>query len=109
MRDETEVELSAAKLRVDELRAQLEQHNYRYYVLAEPQIADAQFDALMRELDALERQFPELLTSDSPTQRVGESATSLFAPAPHSNRLLSLDNAFDAEELDAWYERVVKA
>jgi DNA ligase (NAD+) len=104
-----EAELSNAKLRVEELRAQIEHHNYRYYVLDAPEISDVEFDKLLRELDALERAHPTLLTADSPTQRVGGVAvTALFAPVKHSRRLLSLDNAFDDAELVAWRDRVVK-
>jgi DNA ligase (NAD+) len=107
--DPEEAELSQAKLRVDELRAQIEHHNYRYHVLDAPEIADAEYDKLMRELEALEHRHPTLLTADSPTQRVGAAPlTSLFAPVKHSSRLLSLDNAFDDAELTAWRDRVVK-
>jgi DNA ligase (NAD+) len=107
--DPEEAELSQAKLRVDELRAQIEHHNYRYYVLDAPEIADVEYDRLLRELDALERAHPTLLTADSPTQRVGGAvASALFAPVKHSSRLLSLDNAFDDAELVAWRDRVVK-
>jgi DNA ligase (NAD+) len=78
-------------------------------VLDAPEISDGDFDKLMRELDALEKKHPELLSPDSPTQRVGGVAvTSLFAPVRHSEPLLSLDNAFDDEELTAWRDRVVK-
>jgi DNA ligase (NAD+) len=108
MREQSEADFAAARIRAEELRAQIEHHNYRYYVAAAPEISDAQYDALMRELEAIEHRFPELLTADSPTQRVAEFATTLFAPVAHSGRLLSLDNAFDAEELDAWYQRVKK-
>ncbi|MET0594742.1 MAG: NAD-dependent DNA ligase LigA [Polyangiaceae bacterium] len=103
-----EAAFTAAKTRSEELRAQIEHHNFRYYVMAAPEVADAQYDALVRELQKIEGEYPELITPDSPTQRVGESATSLFAPAEHSSRLLSLDNAFDAAELEAWNARVVK-
>jgi DNA ligase (NAD+) len=104
-----EAELGAARIRAEELRGKIEYHNYRYYVADEPEISDAQYDALVRELTEIERRHPELLTPDSPTQRVGGSvATELFAPVRHSNRLLSLDNAFDEGELDAWHARVVK-
>jgi DNA ligase (NAD+) len=103
-----EAAFTAAKTRAEELRAQIEHHNFRYYVMAAPEVADAQYDELVRELSRIEGEFPELITPDSPTQRVGESASSLFAPAQHSARLLSLDNAFDAAELEAWYARVVK-
>src|SRR5213076_239007 len=106
---DAEAELADAKRRVDELRAQIEHHNYRYHVLDAPEIADADYDQLMRELDGLEKKHPELLSPDSPTQRVGGAAvTSLFAPVRHSAQLLSLDNAFDDEELTAWRDRVVK-
>jgi len=108
MHDPAADELAAARARVDELRAQLEHHSYRYYVLDAPEITDGAFDVLLRELADLERAHPTLLTADSPTQRVGGAPSALFAPARHSSRLLSLDNAFDAEELGAWAERVKK-
>jgi DNA ligase (NAD+) len=109
MHDAAQAELADAKRRVDELRAQIEHHTYCYYVLDAPEITDGDFDKLMRELDALEKKHPELLSPDSPTQRVGGAAvTSLFAPVKHSEPLLSLDNAFDDEELTAWRDRVVK-
>src|SRR5579862_376908 len=108
MHDAREDELAAARGRVDELRARIEHHNYRYYVLDAPEISDGEFDVLLRELAELERQFPTLLTPDSPTQRVGGAPSALFAPARHSSTLLSLDNAFDDEELTAWAERVHK-
>ena len=109
MHDDAQAELAEAKRRVEELRAQIEHHTYCYYVLDAPEITDADFDKLMRELDALEKKHPELLSPDSPTQRVGGAAvTSLFAPVRHSEPLLSLDNAFDDEELTAWRDRVVK-
>ncbi len=103
-----EAELSAAKQRVEELRAQIDHHNYRYYVLDAPEVSDAEFDRLLRELRDLETRHPELLTADSPTQRVGGSVAALFAPVRHSARLLSLDNVFDDDELVAWRDRVVK-
>src|SRR5262245_4009028 len=109
MHDAAEAELAEAKRRVDELRAQIEHHTYRYHVLDAPEISDADYDRLMRELDGLEKKHPELLSPDSPTQRVGGAAlTSLFEPVRHSSPLLSLDNAFDDEELTAWRDRVVK-
>jgi DNA ligase (NAD+) len=108
MPEPSDVELAEARQRVEELRAAIEHHNYAYYVLAAPEISDAEFDGMMRELDRLERAHPEFLLPDSPTQRVGERPTDLFAPVRHSARLLSLDNAFGDEELEAWHERVVK-
>jgi DNA ligase (NAD+) len=108
MHDAADEELATARRRVDELRARLEHASYRYYVLDAPEISDAEFDLLLRELGDVERRHPELLTPDSPTQRVGGAPSALFAPARHSSRLLSLDNAFDDEELTAWAERVKK-
>ncbi len=101
-----EAELARARLRVEELRAQIEHHDYCYYVLAAPEISDAEYDELVRELQELERRFPQLVTPDSPTQRVGERPSALFAPVRHSAPLLSLDNAFDRVELEAWLARV---
>src|ERR1700690_83959 len=108
MHDPSEEELSSARKRVEELRARLEHASYRYYVLDAPELSDADFDALLRELGDLERKHPALLSPDSPTQRVGGKASELFAPARHSSRLLSLDNAFDDEELTAWADRARK-
>jgi DNA ligase (NAD+) len=108
MHDPAADALAAARLRVDELRAQIAHHNYRYYVVDSPEISDGEFDRLLRELADLEHEHPGLLTPDSPTQRVGGAPSALFAPARHSSRLLSLDNAFDADELSAWAERVRK-
>lgn len=107
-RDDADPELQASRVLVEELRAQISHHDYRYHVLAEPEISDAQYDALMKELKALEARHPELLTPDSPTQRVGAPPAAQFAPVEHSYRLLSLDNVFDDEELDAWYARVAR-
>jgi DNA ligase (NAD+) len=98
-----------AKLRVEELRAEIEHHRYRYHVLDDPEVADAEYDDLMRELRSLEDRFPELQTPDSPTQTVGGAPAALFAPVTHRAPMLSLDNAFSDEELDAWYQRVERA
>ncbi len=97
-----------AKLRVEELRTEIDRHSYRYHVLDDPEVSDAEYDELVRELQALEDRFPELITPDSPTQRVGASPADLFAPVTHRAPMLSLDNAFSLEELDAWAERVSK-
>jgi DNA ligase (NAD+) len=97
-----------AKLRVEELRNQIDRHSYLYHVLDAPEVADADYDELMRELLQLEDRFPELITPDSPTQRVGATPADLFAPVPHRAPMLSLDNAFSFEELDAWAARVAK-
>jgi DNA ligase (NAD+) len=106
--DKEDADLGAARVRVEELRAQLNHHNYRYHVLDAPEIADADYDALMGDLQSLEERFPELITPDSPTQRVGAPPSELFAPVQHSAPLLSLDNAFSNDDLDAWYARVLK-
>ena len=97
---------SEAKRRVEELRDLIDYHNYRYHVLDDPEVSDAEYDELMRELRALEEEFPEFITPDSPTQRVGGAPTELFAPARHRVPMLSLDNAFSWEELSAWGKRV---
>jgi DNA ligase (NAD+) len=97
---------SEAKVRVEELRDLIHHHDYRYYALDDPDVSDAEYDELMRELRGLEEAFPEFVTPDSPTQRVGGAPTELFAPAPHRAPMLSLDNAFSWEELSAWGKRV---
>src|SRR5207253_6739455 len=97
------------KRRVEELRDLIGHHNYRYHVLDDPEVSDAEYDELMRELRALEEAFPEFITPDSPTQRVGGAPTELFAPARHRVPMLSLDNAFSWEELNAWGKRVERA
>ena len=98
--------LAVSKPRVEELRAEIEHHRYRYHVLDDPEVADVEYDDLMRELRALEDRFPELQTPDSPTQTVGGAPAPLFAPVTHRAPMLSLDNAFSFEELDAWAQRV---
>ena len=87
------------------MREQIEEANHRYYVLDEPQITDAEFDALLRELIELEEKDPALRTPDSPTQRVGATASERFAPFEHARPMLSLANAVSAEELRAFDER----
>jgi NAD-dependent DNA ligase len=101
-----ERELAQAKLRVEELRERLNYHSYRYHVLDDPEISDAEYDELVNELRAFEERFPELIAPDSPTQRVGMTPADLFAPVEHRARMLSLDNAFAPEELRAWAARV---
>src|SRR5437016_797755 len=88
------------------LRAQIADANHRYYVLDEPTITDAEYDALMRELEALETAHPELRTSDSPTQRVGAAPSRAFAPLRHSIPMLSLANAFSEEEVNDFVRRI---
>ncbi len=88
------------------LSEELLEHQYRYHVLDSPLISDAEYDTRMRELVSLEEQFPELRTPDSASQHVGGAISTDFTPVQHLQRLLSLDNAFSAEELDAWAGRV---
>jgi DNA ligase (NAD+) len=100
--------VSSPEARAQELRAQIDEANHRYYVLDDPAITDAEFDALLRELIDLETRHPELRTADSPTQRVGAPAADGFAPYEHLKPMLSLANAFDEDELRAFDERVRK-
>jgi DNA ligase (NAD+) len=97
-----------AAARADALRSQIEEANYNYYALDDPQITDAEFDALLRELVELEQQHPELQTPDSPTQRVGAAASARFAPYEHARPMLSLANAVTIDELRAFDERARK-
>jgi DNA ligase (NAD+) len=101
----TDRQLQEAKLRVEELRSQIAYHDYRYYVLDSPEISDAEYDELMRELRRLEEQYPELITPDSPTQRVSGQPVEAFGIVEHRVPLLSLANAFNEEELRAWQRR----
>jgi len=97
-----------AQIRVDELRAAIEHHNERYHSLDDPEVSDAEYDALVRELRALEAENPDLITPDSPTQQVGGAISASFAPVEHEVAMMSLDNAMDRDELRAWADRVVK-
>jgi DNA ligase (NAD+) len=95
-----------ASRRAEELRHEIERHARLYYVDDAPEISDAAYDSLLRELEQIEARYPELVTSESPTQRVGAPASELFAPVTHASRMYSLDNAMDLGELDAWLSRV---
>src|SRR6516165_6154238 len=92
--------------RLDALRDKIRYHEHRYYVLDDPEISDAEFDRLVNELKALEAQHPELITPDSPTQRVGGKPREGFVKVPHSSAMLSLDNAYTEDELRDWERRV---
>ena len=94
--------------RIAELRKQIRFHNYRYYVLDDPVVSDHQYDLLLRELQELETAHPELITSDSPTQRVGAEPLEAFSKVTHPVPMLSLGNAFDEAELRAWRERFLR-
>ena len=95
--------------RIAQLRAEIEQHNYRYYVLDDPSIPDVEFDQLFRELQTLETQHPELLTADSPTQRIGVTPIKSFAEVQHRTPMLSLNNAFSEDEVRAFDTRIREA
>ena len=94
--------------RVEKLRRLINYHSYRYYVLAQPEISDEEYDMLFRELQRLEEQYPELITPDSPTQRVGAPPAEGFAKVRHPAPMLSLGNVTSPEELRAWRERYEK-
>ncbi|MER7282551.1 NAD-dependent DNA ligase LigA [Dactylosporangium sp. NPDC000244] len=95
-----------ARERHAELARELDEHQYRYYVLQSPAVDDSVYDGLMRELEAIEQQYPALVTPDSPSQRVGGTFSTEFASVDHRERMLSLDNALNEPALDAWAERV---
>ncbi len=91
---------------LEKLREQLRYHAHRYYVLDAPEVSDADYDTMYRHLEALESDHPDLITPDSPTQRVGYDVSALFTPVPHLEPLFSLDNAEAGEDLDAWEARL---
>lgn len=95
------------QLRISELRQQLNEYNYHYHVLDDPQIPDAQYDKMLRELQTLEQQYPELITADSPTQRVGAAPAGVFQQISHEIPMLSLDNALIEEEVLAFEKRIL--
>lgn len=101
-------QMTKIKKRVKQLRAEINEHNYRYYVLDAPVISDAQYDKLLRELQGLEKAHPELVTPDSPTQRVGAAPAKQFGKVRHKVPMLSMDNAFSETEVRDWHERVRK-
>ncbi|UCD08156.1 MAG: NAD-dependent DNA ligase LigA [Dehalococcoidales bacterium] len=102
------MELSKVKQRIDQLSAIINHHNYRYHVLDSPEISDAEYDELLHELRLLEEKYPQFLSPDSPTQRVGAEPVEAFDVVEHTQPLLSLGNAFSEEELVAWYTRTSK-
>jgi DNA ligase (NAD+) len=98
----------AAAKRAAELREEVAYHNERYFLEDAPEVSDAEYDALMRELRQLETHYPSLIVADSPTQRPGGNVASTFAPVKHRVPMLSLDNAFSRDELVAWTERLAR-
>ena len=101
-------DLGEVTQRIDRLRAEINHHNYRYYVLDSPEVSDAEYDGLMRELQQLEEQYPQFLTADSPTQRVGAAPVAAFGVVAHPLPLLSLGNVFNSDELLAWHTRTAR-
>ena len=97
-----------ARHRITELTQEIRDHQFKYYVLDAPTISDAQFDKLLKELEALEAKHPELLEPDSPTLGVGGGFATTFTQHDHIEKMMSLDNVFDAEELEQWFDRVEK-
>ena len=94
--------------RISELSEEIREHIFKYYVLDNPTVSDAHFDKLMRELEALEKEHPELRAEDSPTLGIGGGFATTFEQVDHLEKMMSLDNVFDAEELDSWFDRVTK-
>ena len=101
-------DLTEIQNQIAELRKQLNYHNYRYHVLDSPEISDAEYDALMQQLRKLEEQYPQLLTPDSPSQRVGGTPLASLGIVEHPVPMLSLGNAFNTEDLFAWHTRTLK-
>jgi len=99
-------DIERAKERIAELREQINYHNHRYYVLDSPEISDSEYDALMAELRELEEEYPDLITPESPTQRVGAAPLEAFGAVEHRVPLLSLANVFSSEELLGWHKRI---
>jgi DNA ligase (NAD+) len=99
-------DVNKVKKKIEELRGTINHHNYRYHVLDSPEISDAEYDELMKDLRQLEAEHPELVTPDSPTQRIGAPPVEAFGVVEHPQPLLSLANAFSYEELAAWHKRV---
>jgi len=103
------MELANAKLRIEQLTNTLKDHNYRYYVLAEPTISDFEFDQLLKELEHLELQFPQFADPNSPTKKVGGSVSEGFITVKHQRPMLSLANSYNEEELREFDDRICKA
>ena len=100
--------LKAARKEAGALASEIEAHNHRYYVLDEPSVPDAEYDRLMRRLQAIEAAYPELITPASPTQRVGAQPMSAFATVQHRLPMLSLDNAFSDEDMEKFFDRIAE-
>ncbi len=101
-------ESTSARESITQLRQEIERHNHLYYMEARPELSDFEFDRLLQQLIALERQFPEYLTPDSPSQRVGGAITRAFPPVQHREPMLSLSNTYSTQEVEEFYNRVKK-
>ena len=99
---------NAARHRIDQLTTEIRDHQFKYYVLDAPTITDAQFDQLLKELSALEAEHPELLAPDSPSLGIGGGFATTFTQHDHIEKMMSLDNVFDLDELSSWFDRVEK-
>ena len=97
-----------AQKRVTELRQLMAKYSYEYYVKDEPSVSDAVYDGLMQELKQIESEFPDLITADSPTQRVGGQVLAEFKKVAHSVRMISLNDVFSRDEVEAWVVRMDK-
>ena len=93
---------------MNKLKAEIDEHRYRYFVLDDPTVSDAVYDSLFAELERLEEQFPDLITPDSPSQRVGPEPAQGFVKVKHTSRMLSINDVFNFDELDKWQERLIK-
>ena len=102
------MEKQEARKKIESLRETIRHHDYLYHVLDKPDIPDQEFDRFYRQLVALEKEFPDLITSDSPTQRVGGKPTEDFAPVPYRIPMLSLDNTVNENEVLEWDDRLIK-
>ncbi|HPN88030.1 MAG TPA: NAD-dependent DNA ligase LigA [Candidatus Omnitrophota bacterium] len=102
------MDINSAQKKIKSISQQLEDHNYRYYVLDDPSISDKEYDDLLKELIELEKKFPSLKEKNSPTQRVGIKVSPGAKTVTHAVKMLSLDNTYSVEELKAWNERIVK-
>src|ERR1043165_4260553 len=100
--------VAQAKKKIEELSTKIEEHNYNYYVLDKPSISDYEFDMLLEELIRLEKEFPELLSSDSPSQRVGGQITKTFNSVKHKYPMMSLGNTYSQQEVTDFDERIRK-
>jgi DNA ligase (NAD+) len=101
-----ELGLPEARVKCEQLRQEIIEHNYRYYVLSDPTVSDSTYDRLLRQLEQIESVFPELIDDASPTQRVGAKLATGFPSVKHQVPMLSLGNAFSGEEVEQWYQRI---